>query len=216
MAVKHIIYRLPNQTIQPTFINMRGGIGGWSYGTIEEEDLTRLDPESYYIQEISAEESSSLKWYGNIRGYIDTRSNIGSNVVTTEEEYREYIPNEITGSVISFMKKIRKMDVERYYDKKFQLLSAKNFPGEKETWEQQYNEASAYTQNTGSATPLLSLLAQKRGITVGTLAQNVILKRDASVSASAEILGSQQLERDAIDNLSTIEQVRRYFISGSV
>jgi hypothetical protein len=63
---------------------------------------------------------------------------------------------------------------------------------------------------------MLSLLAQKRGITVGTLAQNVILKRDAYVSASAEILGSQQVERDAIDNLSTIEQVRRYFISGSV
>jgi hypothetical protein len=216
MAVKHIIYKLPNQTIQPTFINARGGMGGWSYGTIEEEDLTRLDPESYCIQEISAEESSSLKWYGNVRGYIDNRSNIGSNIVTTEEEYREYIPNEITGSVISFMKKIRKIDVERHYDKKFQLLNVKNFPGEKETWEQQYNEASAYTQNTGSATPLLSLLAQKRGITLGTLAQNVISKRDAYVSASAEILGSQQVERDAIDNLSTIEQVRRYFISGSV
>jgi len=216
MAIKHILYRLPNQSSHPTFINGRGGVGGWSYGTLEEEDLIRLDAEVYDIQEISTEESSSIKWYGNIRGYIDNRSSIGSNVVTTEEEYREYMPNEITGSVLSFMKKIKKMDVERHYDKKFQLLTNKNFSGEKETWGQQYNEASVYTQNTASATPMLSLLAQKRGITVGTLAQNVILKRDVYVSASVDILGSQQVERDAIDSKTTIVQVREYIISGSV
>ena len=126
------------------------------------------------------------------------------------------MPNEITGSVVLFMKKLRKKDVERHYDKKFQLLNVQNFPGEKSTWEQQYNEASAFTQNTGSATPMLSLLAQKRGITVGTLAQSVISKRDAYVSASIDILGSQQAERDAIDNLTTIPKLRKYHISGSI
>ena len=221
MAIKHIIYRVPNQGSEPPFVTPIKGVGGWSYGTIEEEDLIRSDVEVFNILEISSEESSSLRWYGCVNmvnpelpGFL-TIGNIGSDAVVSEED-KLYMPNEITGSVVLFMKKLRKKDVERHYDKKFQLLNVQNFPGEKSTWEQQYNEASEYIQDTDSATPMLSLLAQKRGITVGTLAQSVISKRDAYISASADILGSQQAERDAIDNLTTIPKIRKYHISGSI
>ena len=221
MAIKHIIYRVPNQSSEPPFVTPIKGVGGWSYGTIEEEDLIRSDVEVFNMVEISSEESSSLRWYNCVNmvnpelpGFRNIGSG-GSDAIISEED-KLYMPNEITGSVVLFMKKIRKMDVERHYDKKFQLLNVQNFPGEKSTWEQQYNEASEYTQDTASATPMLSLLAQKRGITVGTLAQSVISKRDAYVSASVDILGSQQAERDAINNLTTIPKLRKYRISGSI
>jgi hypothetical protein len=217
MATKFIIFKVPNQSADPPYITSLGGIpqGGWSYGTIEEEDLIRLDADTWNIQELTSEESSSIRWYGCVRGYQDVGLNRGSDSTVPEED-KVYMPNEITGSVILFMKKIRKLQVENHYDKKFKLLNVQNLSGEKSTWEQQYNEASSYTQNTGSATPMLSLLAQKRGITVGTLAQNVISKRDTYVSASTDILGSQQTERDNIDSLTTIARLRKYYISGSL
>lgn len=70
---------------------------------------------------------------------------------------------------------------------------------EMQTWDQQAAEATAYTANNAAPTPLLSAIAQARGMDVATLAAHVLANKAAWVAISGGIVGQRLAFQDKLD-----------------
>lgn len=68
------------------------------------------------------------------------------------------------------------------------------------TWFLQVNEAKNYINNINDY-PLLTKLAEKRGITISQMVDNVIQKYEAHTAAYGEILGTYQKNREILDSI---------------
>lgn len=75
------------------------------------------------------------------------------------------------------------------------------------TWDQQYQEALAYTADSAAATPLISAIAQGRSMAVADLAARIIANREAWVAISGAIVGQRLAYQDALDAATTTEDV---------
>lgn len=76
------------------------------------------------------------------------------------------------------------------------------------TFDKQESEARAYTADSTASTPLLSALAQARGVPLDELARRVLVKADAFAVASGSIIGQRQALEDRLDACTTLEEVQ--------
>lgn len=87
------------------------------------------------------------------------------------------------------------------------------------TFDKQEAEARAYLSDPSSATtPILTAIAQGRGIPVDELAQKIIAKADAFALASGALIGQRQWYEDALESLgpdATTAQIEDITISYS-
>lgn len=79
--------------------------------------------------------------------------------------------------------------------------------GEVKSWPQQVAEAAALAIDAGAATPLLTVIAAVRGITVADLANLVRIKADAYSAISGQMIGRRQFLESALDAAETPEAV---------
>ena len=75
------------------------------------------------------------------------------------------------------------------------------------TFDQQKQEAVAYTADPSSSCPLLSPLAAARGISLELLCQKVIAKATAFSAISGSLIGQRQAYEDQLDLCETKEAV---------
>lgn len=73
--------------------------------------------------------------------------------------------------------------------------------------------ARAYAANPTASTPLLSALAQARGIELSELVQRVIAKADILAMASGSIIGQRQALEDRLDTCTTVEDVQAIIVN---
>ena len=85
-----------------------------------------------------------------------------------------------------------------------------SYPGtEVQTFDQQVAEVEKYQQSGNPAdAPLLSALADARGIALDDLCTRVLKKRAAFSALSGYIIGQRQALEDQLDKLTTIEEIR--------
>ncbi|MFR8053840.1 MAG: hypothetical protein ACLU6O_03660 [Bilophila wadsworthia] len=76
------------------------------------------------------------------------------------------------------------------------------------TFDKQESEARAYAADATASTPLLSALAQARGIPLSELVERVLAKADAFAVASGSIIGQRQALEDRLDACTTLEEVQ--------
>ena len=76
------------------------------------------------------------------------------------------------------------------------------------TFDKQESEARAYAADATASTPLLSALAQARGVPLDELARRVLVKADAFAVASGSIIGQRQALEDRLDACTTLEDVQ--------
>jgi len=76
------------------------------------------------------------------------------------------------------------------------------------TFDKQESEARAYAADATASTPLLSALAQARGVPLDELARRVLVKADAFAVASGSIIGQRQALEDRLDACTTVEEVQ--------
>ena len=75
------------------------------------------------------------------------------------------------------------------------------------TFDQQKQEALAYTADPSSSCPLLSPLASARGISLGLLCQKVIAKATAFSAVSGALIGQRQAYEDKLEQCETKDAV---------
>lgn len=76
------------------------------------------------------------------------------------------------------------------------------------TFDKQEAEARAYIADSTALTPLLSALAQARGIPLDELVRRVLAKADAFAEASGSIIGQRQALEDRLGVCTTVEEVQ--------
>ncbi len=75
------------------------------------------------------------------------------------------------------------------------------------TWDQQYAEATALMANPTAAVPLITALAQARGMDVGVLAQRIIRNRETWSVLTGSVIGQRLAIVDKINAATKVEQV---------
>ena len=75
------------------------------------------------------------------------------------------------------------------------------------TFDEQLKEANAYTADNTAETPILTIIARKREITIDDLVQRVLAKADEFKAASASAIGQRQALNDQLMTATTVEEV---------
>jgi len=147
---------------------------------------------------------------GKEKNDLDYRtSSVGNDIDLTTKVYRDYTEEEFNAT-LGLQKIVLTANVEDIFDVRFKALQ-KNKP-EMETmmWPAQSKEANAYKADNTIYTPVLSKLAETRGITVSELADKIIIKETEYNIAVAELLGQQQKLIDEIKACTQIYELLKW------
>jgi hypothetical protein len=83
-----------------------------------------------------------------------------------------------------------------------------NYPADEiQSWFKQEAEARAYEADNNASTPLLSAMANARGITVADLAARVVTNADAYSVAAGALIGKRQKYEDSIEAATDADTV---------
>ena len=122
--------------------------------------------------------------------------------VTEEQPYVPPVPT------LEQTKAAKLSEINKAADAAIATLTATYPDREISTFDKQESEARAYAADATASTPLLSALAQARGIELSELVQRVIAKADILAMASGSIIGQRQALEDRLDTCTTIEDVQ--------
>lgn len=106
------------------------------------------------------------------------------------------------------VKAVRLSEINTAADRAISTLTATYPDREIATFDKQESEARAYAADATASTPLLSALAQARGIPLPDLVERVLAKADAFAVASGSIIGQRQALEDRLDACTTLEEVQ--------
>lgn len=122
--------------------------------------------------------------------------------VTEEQPYVPPVPT------LEKVKAAKLSEINAAADRAIGTLTATYPDREISTFDKQESEARAYTADPTASTPLLSALAQARGIPLDELVHRVLAKADAFAVASGSIIGQRQALEDRLDVCTTVEEVQ--------
>ena len=122
--------------------------------------------------------------------------------VTEEEPYVPPVPT------LEEAKASKLEEINAAADRGIATLTATYPDREISTFDKQESEARAFSADPTASTPLLSALAQARGIELPELVRRVIAKADAFAVASGSSIGQRQALEDRLDTCATVEEVR--------
>ena len=122
--------------------------------------------------------------------------------VTEEQPYVPPVPT------LEQTKAAKLSEINKAADAAIATLTATYPDREISTFDKQESEARAYAVDSTASTPLLSALAQARGVPPDELVRRVLAKADAFAMASGSIIGQRQALEDRLDACTTMEEVQ--------
>ena len=122
--------------------------------------------------------------------------------VTQEQPYVPPVPT------LEEVKAAKLSEINAAADRAIGTLTATYPDREISTFDKQESEARAYAADPTASTPLLSALAEARGISLPDLVERVLAKADAFAVASGSIIGQRQALEDRLDACTTLEEVQ--------
>ena len=133
---------------------------------------------------------------------VDAYAKAHPDMVTEEQAYVPPVPT------LEEMKAAKLSEINAAADRAMGTLTVTYPDREISTFDKQESEARAYAADPTASTPLLSALAQARGISLPDLVERVLAKADAFAVASGFIIGQRQALEDRLDACTTLEEVQ--------
>ena len=133
---------------------------------------------------------------------VDAYAEAHPEMVTEEQPYVPPVPT------LDEVKAAKLSEINAAADRAIATLTATYPDRELATFDKQESEARAYAADVTASTPLLSALAQARGIPLDELVRRVLAKADAFAVASGSIIGQRQALEDRLDVCTTVEEVQ--------
>lgn len=133
---------------------------------------------------------------------VDAYAEAHPEMVTEEQPYVPPVPT------LDEVKAAKLSETNAAADRALATLTATYPDRELATFDKQESEARAYAADATASTPLLSALAQARGIPLDELVRRVLAKADAFAVASGSIIGQRQALEDRLDVCTTVEEVQ--------
>ena len=161
--------------------------------------------------------ASAWIFINGYRGYISVRpatpQNLVLNVVASEEATGEKGRYDLTeddkANTVALIKEILRHRLDEIFDKRMYALSMNASSLETSSWEQQKTEAFAYTADNTAATPLLTSLANARGITIDEMVAKVNAAITAYNQSVSDLLTSKQAIETEVKECITIADCHR-------
>ena len=133
---------------------------------------------------------------------VDAYAEAHPEMVTEEQPYVPPVPT------LDEVKAAKLSEINAAADRAIATLTATYPDRELATFDKQEAEARAYTADATASTPLLSALAQARGIPLDELGRRILAKAHAFAVASGSIIGQRQALEDRLDVCTTVEEVQ--------
>ena len=133
---------------------------------------------------------------------VDAYAEAHPEMVTEEQPYVPPVPT------LEEVKAAKLSEINAAADRAIATLTATYPDRELATFDKQESEARAYAADATASTPLLSALAQARGIPLDELVRRVLAKADAFAVASGSIIGQRHALEDRLDVCTTVEEVQ--------
>ena len=133
---------------------------------------------------------------------VDAYAEAHPEMVTEEQPYVPPVPT------LDEVKAAKLSEINAAADRAIATLTATYPDRELATFDKQESEARAYAADATASTPLLSALAQARGIPLDELVRRVLAQADAFAVASGSIIGQRQALEDRLDVCTTVEEVQ--------
>ena len=130
-----------------------------------------------------------------------------SECVTEEQPYVPPVPT------LDEAKAAKLSEINAAADRAIATLTTTYPDREISTFDKQEREARDWTADNTASTPLLSALAQARGIPLDELVRRVLAKADAFAVASGSIIGQRQALEDRLDACTTLKEVQALAVS---
>ncbi|MCP1318591.1 hypothetical protein [Halomonas sp. 707B3] len=119
---------------------------------------------------------------------------------------RDFKPEE-TAEALAKSQERKRQEINRAYEDELNVI-LKNYPEvETKTWDKQEQEARAWAADNTAVTPLLTEIANARGLTMAELVPRVIAKADAWMQLSGAATGKRQALEEQIESATTVEEV---------
>lgn len=135
-------------------------------------------------------------------------------ITVSEDEWKAvgYMAHIASGKItlgpsLELLKANKLTEIKAAADTALEKLSSDYPYKEVLSFASQEAEARAVLEDPSTPTPLLAPMASRRGITVEDLAQRIIAKADAATSATGDVLGQAQRDRDRLAAAQTSEEV---------
>jgi len=104
-------------------------------------------------------------------------------------------------------KAVKLQEINAGCERALNALTSTYPPGELQSWPQQVQEAAALQLDPPGETPLLSAIAEVRGLPVAELATRVQEKAVGYAAYSGAIIGKRQAAEDLLDKAETLADV---------
>lgn len=114
-----------------------------------------------------------------------------------------YVPDLTT------VKQQAQAELVHIFEQRAEAIAGKYPWFERDTWQDQEEEALAYQADPSAPTPNLTGITQWRNIKVAELAQRVIANAAAWRSVAPNLCGQRQAASDQISDADTVEQVQQ-------
>ena len=186
--------------IMDSIMNETEGSGRWDVSTV----FIRPDG-SYLIRRLDIVCGNALYHVpneGKWKGMFDALTDYVSEHPETLRDIPVHTPT------LEEVKTAKLSEINAAADRAIATLTATYPDREISTFDKQESEARAYAADPTASTPLLSALAQARGISLPDLVERVLAKADAFAVASGSIIGQRQALEDRLDACTTLEEVQ--------
>lgn len=142
----------------------------------------------------------AAEWCNGNRAYIKE--------IEKDGEHRQFQIVAYPELSLDESKAVKLSEINGAADRAIATLTATYPDREISTFDKQESEARAYAADPTASTPLLSALAEARGIPLPDLVERVLAKADAFAVASGSIIGQRQALEDRLDVCTTVEEVQ--------
>ena len=153
----------------------------------------------------------------SFRDYINVRPNTPQNdrlqILNSHEEdgdkVKYYLTDEDKANGVAISKEIMFYILDETYDKRLLELKLNVSDIEASSWDQQRQEATAWTADNTASTPMLSALAAARGITLAEMVAKVLNAIDKYSADLGSLLGKKQAVESEVKQCTTLADCNR-------
>jgi hypothetical protein len=206
----YILYKEIGQfpaTIKPVY-----SFGGRNIARVEDDTFNYLKGNVKVLDTAMVEIGANHYGKDHKKYYICADGSGFSSARTDEadEKVEEPLTQEEHDASTGLYKIVLISNVEDVYHDRFKALSADKPELESSTWPAQLEESKAYLADNTVDTPVLSILAAARGITVDDQASRVVLKEADFNKVVATLLGQQKALSDEIKAIDSCKELCRW------
>jgi hypothetical protein len=190
--------------------------GHWLHHTVgylPPEAESRTDLTKYNGMVVPENVAKAWKFAGISRDYISVKPNTFEKQIFAEsmeplsEKIKYYLTEDDIANTVLFMKAVMTKMLHMHYNRELEKLNLKSSNVEMISWDEQKKEAFAYMSDNTVSTPVLTVLATERNITVFELASKVVEKVNQYNIEVATLLSKQQIIDQLIKNANTIKDL---------